>query len=210
MIKVRSAAASDADACAAVLADAFLDDPGAIVFEPDRARRRIILPPFFRTFVMAAIAEAADLVVPVQEVTGVASWFGPERHAPSEAAMDAAGFAQVIDLFGPEAAGRMGKMVAEIDAQHASLIQVPHLRLEFFGVDPDAQGQGVGSALITHGHAHADARGLPCFLETFTKRNVAYYERRGYQVIGTYLVGDEVPVYAMRRDPSGSDDPRSA
>jgi len=46
-----------------------------------------------------------------------------------------------------------------------------------------------------------------CHLSLF---ETAYYERRGYQVIGTYLVGDEVPVYAMRRDPSGPDDPRSA
>ncbi len=76
-------------------------------------------------------------------------------------------------------------------------------RLDFFGVLPAAQGAGIGQRLIEHGHRRADAAGLPCYLETFTERNVAYYGRRGWDVVETYLVGDRVPVYALLRQPSG-------
>jgi GNAT superfamily N-acetyltransferase len=94
-------------------------------------------------------------------------------------------------------------MTAELERQHALLAPWPHLRLDFFGVLPAAQGAGIGSRLIEHGHRAADAAALPCYLETFTEANVAYYGRRGWDVIATYRVADDVPVYALVRPPSG-------
>jgi predicted N-acetyltransferase YhbS len=93
-------------------------------------------------------------------------------------------------------------MVGELEAQHARLTDGPHLRLEFFGVDPGRQRSGIGGALIEHGHRRADAAGLPCYLETFTDENVRFYERRGYERVAGYSVGDGVPVHAMIRPPS--------
>jgi MFS family permease len=51
----------------------------------------------------------------------------------------------------------------------------PHWYLWLLGVDPDRQGQGVGSALLAPILARADAEGLPCALETLTERNVWFY-----------------------------------
>jgi GNAT superfamily N-acetyltransferase len=200
---VRRATAADVERCSDILARAFHDDPGTVIFEPDPDRRRAIMPPFFWMFLLAGLAEGGDIVVPAGDLTGVASWFGPDRHGPSDAAMEAAGMADVVAAFGPAAAARMMAMVGEIEAQHARRMAGPHLRLDFFGVDPDRQGTGVGTLLIAYGHAIADREGLPCYLETFTESNVRYYERRGYAVAGTYPVGDGVPVYAMVR-PSSS------
>jgi hypothetical protein len=59
--EVRAATHDDVDACASVLAAAFQDDPGAIVFLPDDADRTAIMPEFFRTFVAAALSEDADI-----------------------------------------------------------------------------------------------------------------------------------------------------
>lgn len=201
-MQVRSATGDDVEACAAVLARAFQDDPGTIVIEPDAERRRAIFPAFFRTFVIASLASGGDLVVPEGEVSGIASWFGPDSHAPADAAMAEAGMAQVVEAFGPATTQRMAEMTGELERQHEARMTGPHMRLEFFGVDPAAQGRGIGGALMEHGHRRADALGLPCYLETFTDENVRYYQHRGYRVIGTYHVGEGVPVHAMRREPA--------
>lgn len=201
MVAVRRATRDDIDACATVLAHAFHDDPGTVLYEPDGPRRAELLPRFFQTFVAAALDEDGDLVVAGEPINGIASWFGPERHAPSPDAMGANGFGNVLDVSGPEASQRLLAMVGELEAQHERLTDGTHLRLEFFGVDPAAQGSGIGSALIEHGHRRADEMGIPCYLETFTEENVRFYEHRGYELAGEFTVGDGIPVYGMIRPP---------
>jgi GNAT superfamily N-acetyltransferase len=200
-IEIRAAGAGDVDACVTVLARAFQDDPGGIVIDPDPAGRAEMFRGFFRVFVAASLNEHADLVVAGEPIEGVASWFGPERHAPSGDAMYAHGFGDVLKRLGPEGSQRMLIMTGELDRQHELLITGSHLRLEFFGVEPGRQGSGIGSALIEHGHRIADELGLPCYLETFTEPNVRYYERRGYRTVGEFTVGHGVPVYGMVRPP---------
>lgn len=204
MVAVRPATEADIDACAAVLSRAFQDDPGTMLVEPDDERRRDAFRPFFRTFIAASIADGADIIVPADEVNGVASWFGPDAHGPREESMVANGLLEVLARFGDDATGRLGAMTGELEARHARLMSGQHLRLEFYGVDPDAQGRGIGVALAEHGHRRADELGLPCYLETFTEKNVRFYQRRGYRVSETFTVGDGVPVYAMRREPQRS------
>jgi len=201
MSNVRPATRSDVAACASVLAAAFQDDPGTMVYEPDPDRRAEILPAFFRTFVAASLAEDGDIVVSGDPVDGVASWFGPDRHGPSPDAMGANGFGEVLPLAGPEASQRLLAMIGEIEAQHEQLTDGAHLRLEFYGVVPERQGSGIGSALIDHGHRRADELGLPCYLETFAEPNVRFYERRGYRVVREFTVGDGVRGYGMLREP---------
>lgn len=204
MLEIRKATLADIEACAQVLAAAFQDDPGTINFEPDDERRRVVLPPFFRTFVSASLGEQADLVVAGDPIEGIASWFGPERHGPSPDAMGAHGFADVLTIAGPETANRLLAMVGEIERQHELLTSGSHFRLEFFGVLPERQGTGLGSALIEHGHRHNDEAGLPTYLETFTEPNVAFYRRRGYEVVGDFTIANGTTGWGMIRPPAGS------
>jgi GNAT superfamily N-acetyltransferase len=199
MTSVRRATTDDIERCASVLAAAFHDDPGTIIFEPDPDRRARLLPEFFRNFVAASLAEDADIVVAGEPVAGVASWFGPDRHGPSPDSLGAHGFGDVVAMAGEAAVGRLVDMVGELERQHAELITEPHLRLEFFGVIPASQRTGYGTTLIEHGHARADDVGMPCYLETFTLPNVRYYERRGYELAHEFAVADGVPVYALIR-----------
>ena len=115
--------------------------------------------------------------------------------------MGANGFGDVLEASGPEASQRLLAMVGELEAQHERLTDGTHRRLDFFGVDPTAQGSGIGSALMDDGHRRADELGLPCYLDTFTQENVRYYARRGYEQVGEFTVGDEIPVYGLIRPP---------
>ena len=204
MHHVRAATTQDIDACAHVLADAFQADPGTMVFLPDDGERAQILPGFFRTFVAAALSENADIVVSGDPTFGVASWFGPDRHGPSPEAMGAHGFGAVLEQAGPDGTGRLMAMLGEIEANHERLATGPHLRLEFFGVSPANHREGIGTALIEHGHRRADELALPCYLETFSEANVGYYERRGYRTVGEFTIGDGVRGYGMLRPVTGA------
>jgi ribosomal protein S18 acetylase RimI-like enzyme len=78
----------------------------------------------------------------------------------------------------------------------------PHWYLWALGVDPPYQGQGVGGQLLQPVLAEADAAGLPCYLETETERNVAFYRKHGFDVA---TAGPDprqgVMVWTMVREP---------
>jgi len=54
--------------------------------------------------------------------------------------------------------------------------------LDIIAVHPDAQGHGIGRALIEHGLERARADGHFAFLETGTESNISLYESLGFQV----------------------------
>jgi GNAT superfamily N-acetyltransferase len=55
--------------------------------------------------------------------------------------------------------------------------------LDVLGVRPEAQGRGLGRALVRHGLELARADGRPAFLETGQESNVAFYESLGFAVV---------------------------
>jgi GNAT superfamily N-acetyltransferase len=132
---------------------------------------------------------------------GVATFVPPGHDTASDAELEAAGLDAAMAAV-PAAADRMVAMTEFLEAQHERGIQGPHWRLGFFGVEPDAQGRGVGSRLIALGHDAADAAGERIWLETFTIENVRFYERRGYDVaIEGIVPGTAFPLWGLIRDP---------
>lgn len=58
----------------------------------------------------------------------------------------------------------------------------PHWYLNMLATHPDWQRQGFGGALMRVVFEIAEADGLPCYLETETVVNVAYYRHHGFEV----------------------------
>ena len=58
----------------------------------------------------------------------------------------------------------------------------PHWYLQLLATHPDWQRRGMGAQLMASMFARADREGLPCWLETETLVNVAYYQRHGFEV----------------------------
>ena len=59
----------------------------------------------------------------------------------------------------------------------------PHWHIGPLGVLPEAQGRGVGMAMLAAFLEIADQQDLPAYLETDTDRNVAFYRRVGFKVV---------------------------
>jgi GNAT superfamily N-acetyltransferase len=73
--------------------------------------------------------------------------------------------------------------------------------LSIIGIDPAAQGQGIGAWLLKPTLAEADAAGAVCYLETYSPRNVRFYERLGFRSVASHLEPCTGATYIiMRRD----------
>jgi ribosomal protein S18 acetylase RimI-like enzyme len=76
-----------------------------------------------------------------------------------------------------------------------------HWYLAVVGVEPGAQGEGVGSGLVRHFVERVDADEESAYLETDRAENVAFYESFGFSVASELEILD-VPVWRMWRDPA--------
>ena len=95
-------------------------------------------------------------------------------------------------------ASRWGTIARRLHVLHP---QQPHWYVASLGVEPAAQGQGLGASLLTRLLEHADHAGFPTYLETDRILNVGFYESRGFRVEEQIaLLG--VPVWRMWRAPS--------
>ena len=74
------------------------------------------------------------------------------------------------------------------DTQEHLLNGREHYYLWGLVTDPQAQGSGVGSALLKELTDKADVENLPVYLETHEQKNVAYYERFGFRLIHTAVI----------------------
>ncbi|GAB2655990.1 hypothetical protein GCM10027068_39870 [Prescottella soli] len=118
---------------------------------------------------------------------------------PSSAGLDAA-FGdiadQVTDLYGDRA-----EMAARADEATACLRPTdPVWYLATVGVAPASQGRGLGRAVLEPGLKAARDQGYAAYLETSSPSNVTFYERLGFEVVGSVPLPDDGPkVWAMLR-----------
>ncbi len=78
--------------------------------------------------------------------------------------------------------------------------RVEHWYLDTLATEPESMGRGLGGRLLDHDLAVFDARGETCALDTHTLDNVAFYERRGFEVITHATLPDGGPhLYVMIR-----------
>ncbi len=191
--EVRRAAVQDRSAIAAVLAAAFHADP---VFEwvlPDPARRAAVLPRFF-ALTVDALAHHDDTWTTGRPVLGAALWVPSGQPAVPED--EAAGFgAALVEVAGRDGE-RMLEVVALLDEHHPA---DPHEYLWFLGVTPQAQGRGIGSALMGPVFDRADPAGEPAYLEATSARSKALYERHGFVAQAPISVPGGPPIWPMWR-----------
>lgn len=92
-------------------------------------------------------------------------------------------------------------MFEQMDSFHP---KEPHWYLPLVGVEPTAQGRGFGSLLLEHTLVVGDRNRVPAYLEASNSRNVPFYERLGFKLLGKIQAGSSPTIYPMRRDPRGA------
>ena len=163
------------EAVVTVLADAFVTSPlhvsafGPEQIEQNRLFFRIGLSRMFRGEAFVALANG--------QIRGYAHFTNSPQCLPPPEALPAA----MIPLLKP-----LGKASARLIQWFARWCHLdpdlPHVHLGPIGVSPDAQRQGVGTALM---HCYLDRlrkENLAGYLETDKPENVKFYEKFGFVV----------------------------
>ena len=181
-----------------VLARAFHDDPMFVFIEPDKERRRRVLPWFF-----SAAARLGRRYGRCDPVPGAAAiWLAPGRTALGPAAFVRSGLVLAPLRFGPAAFRRFVRLTSAFEKAGAAVHgDAPFWHLFILGVDPPVQGTGLGGRLIAPVLAEADAAGHPCYLETLAERNLAFYRRYGFEVAAHHREPGLPPFWTMWREP---------
>lgn len=102
---------------------------------------------------------------------------------------------------------RILRGLGQVEVRHPS---ERHLYLAVLGVDPQRQGQGVGSQLIRAGLDLCDREHLPAYLETGKEQNLAFYGRHGFTVVDRLELPKGPPVWFLWREPAGAGAPPRA
>ncbi len=166
-----------------MLLAAFRDDPLYVYICPESGRRVEAMRALLKAVVQFTLVYGEVWTTP--DVAGAACWLPPGKTTVSLWQMPRTGFAlpRAMLRFGPGTLGRAMEVFGYADQAHARAVPGPHWYLWGLGVEPAAQGHGIGSRLLEPVLARADAEGVPCYLETETERNVAFYERAGFGVV---------------------------
>jgi GNAT superfamily N-acetyltransferase len=199
-IEVRTAAPDAVPQVAAVLADAFVNDPVFSWLLPGSLR-----PARRRQTVFAV--EIEQYVVPNGGTVWTTSGYDGAVCELSPGAWEMPTSATGKEaLRWLRAFGR--RLPRAIRAQHAMAerhLREPHFYVRTVGVRTALQGQGVGSALMQPTLERADSAGLPSYIEASSERSAALYERLGFAHMGVLeLPEGGPPLWLMRRPPPGT------
>jgi ribosomal protein S18 acetylase RimI-like enzyme len=161
-----------------VLARAFHDDPAWVWLIPEAERRERLLPWLFR---VGFDVTAADVYATAGTVRGAARWLPPGRPAMRVGPTLRALVTTPLRL-GAATAPFLAYGRA-VEALRADVAPGGHWYLAGIGVDPAAQRQGIGAALLRPGVEAAARANLPAVLLTNNEANLPFYESSGFSVV---------------------------
>ncbi len=185
----------------ALLARALVTDAFPTFMVPERAERERLLPWHYHS--LARFAElAGEVWTTTGALQGAALWLWRDDQPQSFERLERSGLIDAPKVLGAEAFRRYSQIVGHLERVHRRELPAPHWYLSNVGVEPAAQGQGIGATLLAPMLRRADLEGASCYLETFEARTLSLYRRLGFE-----LVVDEVEptsqlhVWALIRAP---------
>lgn len=187
---------------AEMLAQAFRDDPLYSHIFPDVVQRTKSMRSLWRAVLTVTLRYGA--VYTTSELHGVACWMRPGRPELGLWQILRTGFAlqRAVARFPADARSRFLDIIGYVDRMHSQVMPQPHWYLWVLGVAPEHQGRGVGGQLLQPILAQADRDRLPCYLETESERNVAFYRQHGFKVIPADTPPQGVRLWLMARQPA--------
>jgi GNAT superfamily N-acetyltransferase len=172
-----------------VLVSAFTADPVIRWLYPEDQSYPSVFPGFLEAFGGRAFSEGTAWRL--RDYAAVALWLGPGIEPDGDAIV-----AYLLSTVAPAQHEDLESLLGQMDDAHP---RYPIWYLPWFGVDAASQGKGIGSELMAHCLTIVDGDHMPAYLETPNPRNITFYERHGFEVVGVSQAGACPPVISMLR-----------
>jgi GNAT superfamily N-acetyltransferase len=185
----------DAERIAETLADAFEADPFFRWMWSTDARGIRSGVRAWMSVVLGRLTGRAE-VATAGDGSAAAVWIHPDRPLSGD------DYAAVGDLLASRIGARATEVMGAIAATGPLRPEASHRVLLYVGVRPAAQGRGLGVRVLEPGLAAADAQGLPVYLTSTNERNLPFYRRLGFDVLGEVPIADGVVLRPMWRKPT--------
>jgi ribosomal protein S18 acetylase RimI-like enzyme len=170
---------------------AFVADPSTRWVWPDPQKYLSHFSSFAKAFGGKAFEyESAHYV---GNYSGAALWLPPNVHPDVD---------QIISLLqstGSDEAKKDGPEVFEKMSRYHP--NEPHWYLPLLGIDPLHHSKGLGSALMQHAIVTCDLDNKFAYLESSNQKNIPFYERHGFELLGTIQVNTSPSIFPMLRKP---------
>lgn len=190
--KVRSVSgSSDHEVAINAITLGFVSDPVMRWAWPDPKAYLETMPKFSEAF--GAKAFSNDTAHIVDEGKAAALWLPPGEQVDADPV--------VTVLTASMSSERLDEMLYILEEMENYHPDEDCWYLSIIAADANFMGQGLGAALMKHALREADEKGLPAYLESSNIRNVPFYERHGFEVMGEIQIGSSPIVRPMIRSP---------
>jgi GNAT superfamily N-acetyltransferase len=189
--RIRSATSEEMPRAVAAIVAAFLTDPPARFAWPSPHDYLMAMPVATREFAGTCFEHGTAYVT--DDFCGAALWLPPGVQPDGEA----------LERVFRDTAKRehLDDLLATFEKMDQSHPREAHWYLPQIGVEPNAQGRGLGTELMNHALARCDRERALAYLEASKPGNVPFYQRHGFEVIGQIQIGAAPPVTPMLRGP---------
>ena len=191
LTEIRSATPGETSQAVAAIVAAFLTDPLARFAWPSPHDHLRGMPRVADEFAGGSFEHGTAYVS--ADFCGTALWLPPGVQPNGEA----------LERVLRDTAKRehLDDLLATFEKMEQSHPEEPHWYLAIVGVEPNAQGRGLGTDLMRHAVARCDQEGALAYLESSNPRNISLYLRHGFEVIGEIREGEAPLVTPMLRRP---------
>lgn len=127
-----------------------------------------------------------ELVLLDDESMGAAVWSKPvDENLANQIALEKKTF--LLQDMGPASLQTYQEITSFMSKHTSQVVPENSWYLSILGLAPHHQGLGLGQQLMEPILNQTDALGVPTYLETFTPRNITFYQRLGYEESASFI-----------------------
>ncbi|QQP94998.1 GNAT family N-acetyltransferase [Lysobacter enzymogenes] len=189
--EIRSASLDEMPRAVATVVAAFVADPPARFAWPSAHDYLQTMPLATREFAGSCFKHGTAYVS--EDFCGTALWLPPGVELDGE----------TLEKMFRDTAKRehLDDLLATFEKMGQAHPQEAHWYLPQIGVDPNAQGKGIGAALMRHALARCDRNHALAYLEASKPQNIPFYRHYGFEPLREIQIGAAPPVMPMLRRP---------